>query len=100
MTLGVESDHTCSDRAEEGDELILQHSVSLVRNDRRDEPHRTLKQVGVGMLDAAELLAGHRMPRQHTLPCLVAVDHASALDQLLLSAAGVADQGRRWQRWG
>ena len=50
------------------------------------------------MFDAAKLLACHGMSGQDALPCLGAKDHARALDELLLGAAGVGDEGRGRKR--
>ena len=75
--------------------LLLRRARRLA--DRRQQPDGVAKQIGVGMLDAAVLLAGHGMSGQHALRGLSAQHHARALHHLLLGAAGIGDQHVRRQ---
>src|SRR5258708_4122710 len=61
VRIGVHAGYSCADTLHPCQELSAQAFKYFLSRSRRDKPHRTLKQVRVGTLDAGLLLPGHGM---------------------------------------
>src|SRR5258708_36615411 len=61
VRIGVHAGYSCADTLHPFQELSAQAFKYFLSRSRRDKPHRTLKQVRVGTLDAGLLLPGHGM---------------------------------------
>src|SRR6266404_8178210 len=98
VRIGVHACYSCTDTLYPFQELSAQAFKYFLSWSGRDKPHRTLKQVRVGSLDARLLLSRHGMPSEIAAADVLAEGGSRTGKHFGFRAADVGQQSLRRKR--
>ena len=98
MIRGIEHSHARAHPLHALDELSAKARVRILAGKRRKQPGCAFEQIGVGELDARELLARHGMSGEETLSGSAAERLGGARHDFGFCAANIGDERTRGQR--
>src|SRR5579862_578206 len=97
MIIGRQHGDSRSDLIDPSSKLGEEPMVDVLIGQRSQKPRRVLEQIGVGIVDAAELLSRHRMSAQKSLARVFPENFYRLLYRRNLGAADIGQQRSRRQ---